>query len=554
MRARQLLIVALTSALVLAFGDGTSAQGSPGRTPRTSSAAGSQSIPPPLPRAVERPATEDQSADRQAAELRAEVERFSARRLIFRFAQDYTLPADQVVREIRTVFSAVTIDGKVDGDVVAVLGPVEIAGTSSIRGSLVVIGANATIREGATVGGDLVVVGGVLDAPSTFSPQGEHVVIGLRGLGDAVQGIVPWFTRGLLWGRLIVPSLPWMWWLVGLLFAIGVVLNFLFDTPVKSAAGALATKPLSAFLTGLLVMLLAGPLLIVLAASVIGLIVVPFAACALIAASILGKIAVARAIGAGAVRESEEGNSRGQGFRSFVIGSAVLCLAYMVPIIGLLTWATTGALGLGAATMTFFAALRRERPPAVRPPEIPVTPAPSGAVTEATAGSSVVSAAAAWTPGPTLVDLEAPTPGAVAPAPAALPAGDLSVYARASFLDRLAAFALDCVLVAIANGFLDVRRGEGGVFFLLLLVYHIAFWAWKGTTLGGIIVGLRVVRAPGTELRFVDALVRGLSSIFSIAALGIGCFWMLHDPEKQMWHDKIAGTVVIKVPREMVLA
>ncbi len=56
------------------------------------------------------------------------------------------------------------------------------------------------------------------------------------------------------------------------------------------------------------------------------------------------------------------------------------------------------------------------------------------------------------------------------------------------------------------------------------------------------------------ELRFVDALVRGLSSVFSIVALGTGCLWMLQDPERQMWHDKIAGTLVVKVPREVVLA
>ena len=36
--------------------------------------------------------------------------------------------------------------------------------------------------------------------------------------------------------------------------------------------------------------------------------------------------------------------------------------------------------------------------------------------------------------------------------------------------------------------------------------------------------------------------------------IGIGCLWMLQDPEKQMWHDKIAGTLVVKAPREVVLA
>jgi uncharacterized RDD family membrane protein YckC len=137
--------------------------------------------------------------------------------------------------------------------------------------------------------------------------------------------------------------------------------------------------------------------------------------------------------------------------------------------------------------------------------------------------------------------------------------GDLTLYPRATFFDRLAAIALDVVLVAIAVTLLDSRRNRwdddgGGLFFLLLLVYHVAFWAWKGTTLGGIICNLRVVRTNGDAPRFVDAIVRGLSAIFSVVALGLGCLWMLNDAERQMWHDKIAGTIVVKLPRELVLA
>jgi uncharacterized RDD family membrane protein YckC len=45
----------------------------------------------------------------------------------------------------------------------------------------------------------------------------------------------------------------------------------------------------------------------------------------------------------------------------------------------------------------------------------------------------------------------------------------------------------------------------------MLLAYHVAFWAWRSTTLGGIIIGLRVVRVQGTDLRFADALVRALT-------------------------------------------
>jgi uncharacterized RDD family membrane protein YckC len=41
--------------------------------------------------------------------------------------------------------------------------------------------------------------------------------------------------------------------------------------------------------------------------------------------------------------------------------------------------------------------------------------------------------------------------------------------------------------------------------------------------------------------------------VLSLAALGIGCFWMINDPERQTWHDKIAGTLVVKAPREVLL-
>ena len=66
-------------------------------------------------------------------------------------------------------------------------------------------------------------------------------------------------------------------------------------------------------------------------------------------------------------------------------------------------------------------------------------------------------------------------------------APDLGVYPRATFLDRVAAFALDAILVGIAVNVLDLTRHDGW-FPLLLVAYHIAFWAWRGTTLGGIVV------------------------------------------------------------------
>jgi uncharacterized RDD family membrane protein YckC len=40
-----------------------------------------------------------------------------------------------------------------------------------------------------------------------------------------------------------------------------------------------------------------------------------------------------------------------------------------------------------------------------------------------------------------------------------------------------------------------------------------------------------------------------LAGIFTLAVLAIGALWILRDPQRQAWHDKIAGTYVVKVPK-----
>jgi hypothetical protein len=51
------------------------------------------------------------------------------------------------------------------------------------------------------------------------------------------------------------------------------------------------------------------------------------------------------------------------------------------------------------------------------------------------------------------------------------------------------------------------------------------------------------------------AVLGGQRRVVSVAGYPIGCFWMLQDPERQMWHDKIAGTVVLNAegPRAVVM-
>ena len=64
-------------------------------------------------------------------------------------------------------------------------------------------------------------------------------------------------------------------------------------------------------------------------------------------------------------------------------------------------------------------------------------------------------------------------------------------------------------------------------------------------------VGLRVVDArTGGAIGYPRAFVRWLTRLLSAAVLFIGYLWMLGDSEKQCWHDKLAGDVVIRADRQ----
>ena len=108
---------------------------------------------------------------------------------------------------------------------------------------------------------------------------------------------------------------------------------------------------------------------------------------------------------------------------------------------------------------------------------------------------------------------------------------------------------LDVILVSILFGLV----GGPPFGFLVVLAYFAGLWAWKGTTVGGVILKLKVVRLDGQPLTFLVALVRALAAAFSIMVFFLGVLWIAWDQEKQGWHDKIAGTVVARLPHTQSL-
>jgi len=458
------------------------------------------------------------------------------RRDVVRIGSDYTLKSEDESGDLVVIGGTGTVEGRTRGDTVVIFGQSDIKGTAEINGNLVLIDTDTTVAEGARVRGDLVVIGGQFNAPADFAAGGNHVIIDNHTLGGRLAGVFTWITRGLLWGRPIVPQLRWMWAAVIVLFLVYLLVSLVFEKPVSEVADVLTDRPLSAFGVGLLVLLLIGPISVLLAVSIIGIAVVPLILCALLVAWVIGKVAGARWLGASIIPRTE--NPRSHTVAAFVLGFVLITAAYMVPILGFVTWTMMGVFGLGASALAFVAAYRRENP---LPVPQPTVTAPLPPVIRQTSEEMMVnSESRSMAVEPSAGTVVAPSPSIVATLP------------HASFRDRVAAGVLDLILVVLAYQLLD-RFPRPNAFFLLLLAYNIGFWTWKGTTVGGIICQLRVVRVDGTPLRFVDALVRGLSAIFSLAVVALGMFWILRDPERQAWHDRIAGTYVVKVPRNWPL-
>jgi uncharacterized RDD family membrane protein YckC len=78
----------------------------------------------------------------------------------------------------------------------------------------------------------------------------------------------------------------------------------------------------------------------------------------------------------------------------------------------------------------------------------------------------------------------------------------------------------------------------------------IAFWSMKQATPGKMAISARIVDATSGEPPSTGQLVgRYFAYIVSTIPLCLGFIWVAFDRKKQGWHDKLAGTVVIRNAR-----
>jgi uncharacterized RDD family membrane protein YckC len=132
----------------------------------------------------------------------------------------------------------------------------------------------------------------------------------------------------------------------------------------------------------------------------------------------------------------------------------------------------------------------------------------------------------------------------------------------AGFLRRFWALCVDWLVCSIVGDVilfayqLGLGKDKGiinldGVVVVMTVIWILYFTLLTGDggqTLGKKLLGIRVVRTDGSSVTYIKAFVRSLGYFLSIFfGTFLGFLWALWDRRKQAWHDKIAGTLVIKV-------
>jgi uncharacterized RDD family membrane protein YckC len=134
----------------------------------------------------------------------------------------------------------------------------------------------------------------------------------------------------------------------------------------------------------------------------------------------------------------------------------------------------------------------------------------------------------------------------------------------AGLLRRLAAILYDCLLI-IALMFLvtlpfiaardgePVEVGENLIYQLclvvLIYVYFVAYWVFKGRTLGMQSWGLRVALPDGQLPGYKSATLRFVTALVSWLPAGLGFLWQLWDKETMTWHDRLSGSRLTYYPK-----
>ena len=245
-------------------------------------------------------------------------------RTVVRIGRDITIDAGERADDVVAIGGDVTIYGMVRGDVVAVGGSVYLEEDAEVHGDAVAVGGEIHEEEGSYVRGDIV----------------EVDVFNIGGLGHGFHFGGPHF-----WGW------PWGFKVIGFIgcLALGLILAVLLPKQLEAVSGRIRETPRSVLAYGFIGILLVVPVLIVLAISIVGILLIPLELAAVVFFGLFGYYAVARVIGD--KLSQSLGKETPVVLLSLILGLVLLGIVDIIPFFGNLVVMVAGVMGFGAVLM-----------------------------------------------------------------------------------------------------------------------------------------------------------------------------------------------------------
>ncbi|NPU85645.1 MAG: hypothetical protein HPY65_14310 [Syntrophaceae bacterium] len=266
---------------------------------------------------------------------------------IFKVGGDVTIEAGTKAKRVVSFGGQVTVNGVVETDVVAV-------------------GASVVLGKNAVVDGDVVSLGGTI----------------VKGRGAVIRGNITEINASNFWT--VVSSAiedeaegwSWVWAVISLaiffcILIIAMLVTILVPKPIAVISATIREETLRSSLWGLLALILAVPLAILLAISVIGIVLIPLEVVIMTLAALAGFIAMSKLIGQQVYALARKQN---QGIvRETFWGLIILWFAGWIPYVGPILKVLAVVLGLGGVIFSRFGTRTKGLP--LQPPPVDQPPA-----------------------------------------------------------------------------------------------------------------------------------------------------------------------------------
>ncbi len=141
-------------------------------------------------------------------------------------------------------------------------------------------------------------------------------------------------------------------------------------------------------------------------------------------------------------------------------------------------------------------------------------------------------------------------------------AGQDEEFEYVGFWPRLGATIIDSILLSmilypllytiygkqyLTGEHIIAGGGDFIVSYVVPAIAIIAFWVYKSATPGKMAIRATIVDAKtGLQPSKGQLIGRYFAYYISTIPLCLGFLWIAWDPKKQGWHDKLAGTVVVR--------